>query len=299
MSNGPNSTFGDQSNIAYPTNATGLNPFCAIKVKVASSPTSSFTFALWLPRDWNQRFLAIGNDGFAGGINYLDMGAGLGYGFAVVSSDLGHNSTMIDITWALNAPERKIDWGYRALHGSVVLAKQMTRAYYKSPIRYSYFSGCSTGGRQALKEIQMSPTEFDGVLAGAPAWWTQRLQPWSIRLAMHNLPTTSPHHIPAELFPIIGAEVFSQCDEIDGLVDGIIENPRQCDFRPETLICTGKQTKDCLTSPQIDTLYKLHGDYVDVNQTFVFPRLELGSETQWPFFLSGPAPHPFGVQTSS
>lgn len=166
-----NGTYGQgAADIAYPTNPTNLPGLCAVIVNVTSSPTSSFTFGLFLPEQWNERFLTVGNGGFAGGINWLDMGAGVGYGFAVVSSDLGHNSTSGDITWALNEPEKKIDFGYRALHGSTVLAKQIVEAFYGCQIKYSYYSGCSTGGRQGLKEAELYPEEFDGILAGAPAW---------------------------------------------------------------------------------------------------------------------------------
>ncbi len=296
---GPNSTYGHAADIAYPVNATGLPPFCAVEFNVSSSPTSSYTFALFLPNECNERFLTVGNGGFAGGINYLDMGAGLLYGFAVISSNCGHNSSSADGTWALNNPEARTDWGYRALHGSIVIAKQVVSAYYSSSIKYSYYSGCSTGGRQGLKEVQMYPDEFDGVLAGAPAWWTTHIQTWTVKLGTYNLPNNSAHFIPVSLFPIIGAEVLAQCDGVDGLVDGIITNPAMCDFHPEALLCNSTSNKStCLTSPQIDTLYSIYNDYVDTNQTFVFPHLELGSEAQWPVLLSGAtnSPNPLGTE---
>ncbi|MCJ1414123.1 hypothetical protein MMC32_000448 [Xylographa parallela] len=295
--NGPNSTFGNPYNPGYPTNATNLPPFCAVLVNVTSSPTSSFTFGLFLPDQWNDRFLAVGNGGFAGGVNYLDMGAGLQYGFAVISTDTGHNSSSFDISWALNEPEKRIDWGYRAMHGSIVLAKQLVTAYYQCSIRYSYYSGCSTGGRQGLKDIELYPEDFDGVLAGAPAWWTTHLQTWTIKLGTYNLPVNASSHIPVSLFPVISAEVFRQCDGLDGLVDGIIVDPRRCDFYYEALLCTPTSNASaCLTSPQIDTLYHIYNDYVDTNQTFVFPHLELGSEAQWPVLLGGSAPNALGTE---
>ncbi|MCJ1321843.1 hypothetical protein MMC15_007188, partial [Xylographa vitiligo] len=256
--NGPNSTFGNPYNPGYPTNATNLPPFCAVLVNVTSSSTSSFTFGLFLPDQWNDRFLAVGNGGFAGGVNYLDMGAGLQYGFAVISTDTGHNSSSFDISWALNQPEKKIDWGYRAMHGSIVMAKQLVTSYYHCSIRYSYYSGCSTGGRQGLKDIELYPEDFDGVLAGAPAWWTTHLQTWTIKLGTYNLPVNASSHIPVSLFPVISAEVFRQCDGLDGLVDGIIVDPRRCDFYYEALLCTPTSNASaCLTSPQLDTLYHI------------------------------------------
>ena len=273
-----NSTFGEPlTDIAYPIPASGLPALCVISVNVSSSPTSSYTFGLFLPTEtWNQRFLTIGDGGFAGGINWLDMGAGVQYGFATVSSNLGHNSTSADGTWAYGNQEAIIDWGYRALQGSIVLSKQITSAFYGSEIAYSYYSGCSTGGRQGLKEVEMFPDEFDGVMAGAPAWWTAHLQTWTVKLGMYNLPNTTDYHIPVSLFPVVGAEVLRQCDGVDGLVDGIISTPEACMFRPETLLCTPTSNQStCLTSPQIDTLYHIYNDYVDTNQTFVFPHRKL------------------------
>ncbi|MCV5073222.1 tannase/feruloyl esterase family alpha/beta hydrolase, partial [Escherichia coli] len=101
---------------------------------------------------------------------------------ATVSSDLGHNGSVIDTSWAINQPEKKTDWGWRALHGTVMLGKKLTAAYYGSDITYSYYSGCSTGGRQGLREIQEFPDSFDGVLVGAPAWWTSHLNNYITQL---------------------------------------------------------------------------------------------------------------------
>ena len=292
-----NNTFGNPIDIAYPTNATNLPPFCAVQINVTSSASSSFTFGLFLPTSWNRRFLAVGNGGFAGGINWLDMGAGLQYGFAVVSTDTGHNSTSFNGTWALNNPESLTDWGYRAMHGSVTLAKDVASEWYGKDIEYSYYSGCSTGGRQGLKEIQISPESFDGVLAGAPAWWTSHLQTWTVEIGRLSLPATKPEYIPVTLFPAIGAEVLRQCDAVDGVLDGVITKPSACDFNYNALLCTPTSNPSaCLTATQLDTLYTIYHDYVDVNNTFVFPHLELGSEAQWSVLLgSNSTPNALGI----
>lgn len=155
--------------VAYPVSPTELPELCVVHIQVTSSPSSRFGFGLFLPQAWNERFLATGNGGFAGGINWLDMAVGVKYGFATISTDTGHNSTSGDITWALNQPERLADWGFRAMHGSVELAKHIVQAYYECTPKYNYYSGCSTGGRQGIRDIQLYPDDFDGVLAGAPA----------------------------------------------------------------------------------------------------------------------------------
>lgn len=186
-----------------------------------------------------------------------------------MSTNTGHNGTNHDGRWALNK-ESVTDWGYRAMHGSVVVAKEIVAAYYGSKATWNYYSGCSTGGRQGLKEVEMFPEDFDGVLAGAPAWWTSHLQTWTVKMGLYNSPNSSAHHIPTELFSAIGAEVLRQCDPQDGLVDNIISNPQGCDFLPEALLCranvTNQTAAGCLTAPQLGTLYQIWGDYVDTNQ---------------------------------
>ena len=167
------------ADIPYPYKPTGLPELCAVTIKVISSPSSSYRFGLFLPTaaKWNSRFLAVGSEGFAGGINWLGMGPGPHYGFATVSTDLGHSSAITDLSWALNEPEMRSNWGWRALHGSSVLGKELTEGYYRHSLDYSYYSGCSTGGRQGLREIQEFPDTFDGVLIGAAAWDVSILHP--------------------------------------------------------------------------------------------------------------------------
>ena len=114
--------------------------------------------------------------GAAGGIDWQTMGAGVKYGLATISSDTGHNSTSTDLSWAYNNPEAREDWGHRALHLSIGLAKDIVKGYYSQDINYSYYAGCSTGGRQGLKTVQEYPEDVDGALVGAPAWWTTHLQ---------------------------------------------------------------------------------------------------------------------------
>ena len=210
-----------------------------------------------------------------------------------MSTDTGHSSTIVDGTWAYNETEKLNDWGYRAMHESIVLSKQIVTAFYEQPIDYSYYSGCSTGGRQGLLEIQLHPESFDGVLAGAPASWFKHLQPyaaWLGKLNSDHPAGTNPGHIPASLFPAIEAEVMRQCDPSDGLVDGIITDPRMCHFQYEALLCKGSSstTTACLTAAQLDTLVQIYHPYMETNNTFVSPGLELGSEAEWPVLLGDP-----------
>jgi feruloyl esterase len=276
-----NGSFGQAGDIAYPTNATGLPPLCAVIINVTSSATSSYTFGIFLPNEWNERFIAVGNGGFSGGIDWLSMASVVPYGFATISTSTGHNSTGQDMTWALNNPEAKTDWGYRAMHGSVVLGKQVTNAYYSSKVSYSYYAGCSTGGKQGMKEVQMFPEDFDGVLVGAPAWWSTHQQLWQLTVGIINLPENSSHYIPYDMFPLMSDEVIRQCDGSDGIVDGIVMDPKKCNFIPETLLCKpGQNSSSCLTPPQIDSWYALHRPIADIHDVWIYPNFGLGSEAQ-------------------
>lgn len=272
------------ADIPYPDNPTNLTSLCAVIINVTSSTESSFTFGLFLPDDWNSRFLAVGNGGFAGGINWLSMADGPPYGFASMSTDTGHSGSFLDMSFALDSTERKADWGWRAMHESVVLAKAVVSAYYGAAPVYSYFTGCSTGGRQAMKEVEMFPEDFDGVMAGCPSWWTTHQQTWQLEIGLINLPENTSHYIPPSLFPWISNQVISQCDSSDGVEDGIIMNPNRCDFYYEALLCKpgSNSTEPCLTPDQLTTLIELHRPLAYGNNTWSYPNFGLGSEAQMP-----------------
>ncbi|KAK2761822.1 tannase and feruloyl esterase [Colletotrichum kahawae] len=266
---------------AYTTSPTGLRALCAIQVNETSEAGTHYTFGLFLPEDWNGRYLTVGNGGYAGGINWIDMGAGVGYGFAVMSTDTGHRGNYQATSWAYGNPESITDWGWRAMHGSTVTSKVLIEAWYGTSPKYNYFSGCSVGGRQGLKALQMFPEDYDGVSVGAPAWWTTHLQLDAVKTLTYNQPAGAKHAITKTMFNIIGAEVLRQCDPQDGLTDTIISDPSSCRFDPTQLLCNGKANTDCLIGEQIQTLYKIYNDWVETNQTFVFPHYLLGTEGQW------------------
>ncbi|KAF9882456.1 feruloyl esterase b precursor [Colletotrichum karsti] len=284
-----NGSFGEVGNVAYPQNATYLPALCAATINVTSSSTSSYTFGLFLPETWNQRFLAVGNGGFSGGINWYAMGTGVKYGFATISTSTGHNSTSQDMSWALNNNETKADWAGRSLHGSTVLAKKIVEGFYGNAANKSYYSGCSTGGRQGVKSAQAHPEDFDGILAGAPAWMSTSQQLWQLKVGAINLPEDGPGYLPTAIFQVISDEVLRQCDTSDGIADGIIMDPRHCNFRPEKLLCTSSSANKsaCLTAPQVSTLKQLYQPLIQLdadvhNLTYVYPNFGLGSESQMP-----------------
>ncbi|KAK1590510.1 tannase and feruloyl esterase [Colletotrichum navitas] len=284
-----NGSFGEAGNVAYPQNATHLPSLCAATINITSSSTSSYTFGIFLPDEWNKRFLAVGNGGFSGGINWYAMGTGAKYGFATISTSTGHNSTSQDMSWALNNPETKADWAGRSLHGSTILAKSIVAGYYGNAAKKSYYSGCSTGGRQGVKSAQDHPEDFDGILAGAPAWMSTSQQLWQLKVGAINLPVDGPGYLPNGMFEVIGQEVLRQCDSSDGVNDGVIMDPKHCNFRPEKLLCTSSPVNRsaCLTAPQVSTLKQLYLPLIQLDAnvnslTYIYPNFGLGSEVQMP-----------------
>lgn len=273
--------------LGYPNNVTNLPELCAVIVNVTSSPSSNFRFGLFLPTvsNWNNRILTVGNGGFLGGINWRDMGPGPHYGFATLSTDTGHLSVNGDLTWGYKDPETRNDWGWRAMHGSTALAKTLTKAFYQaSTIKYSYYSGCSTGGRQGLKEIQLHPDAYDGALIGAPAWKVMGLMPWITRLGSFNLPVDAPGTFTdISQFQLLANTVKAQCDGDDGLKDNIISAPEICNPDLSVIQCgnAGVSNSSCLAPEQIANVKKVWSDFYTHNGTFVYPGLEHSSEAQW------------------
>lgn len=295
---GKGGSYGEgASDLGYPGNAQNLPAVCAVTVRVTSGK-SKYRFGLFLPTaaNWNTKFLAVGGYSQAGGINWPDMGQGPHYGMATLSSDLGHNSTGADLNWA--TPDTLLDWGYRALNGSVFLAKALTEAYYQKSITYSYWSGCSTGGRQGLKEIQISPESFDGALIGSAAWYTNHLFPWITKIATYNLPTSDPKHIDVPQFTLLAQTMQSQCDAQDGLTDNIVSSPDTCKVDLTAIQCGDPRANatNCLTAPQIQTAENIYADYTTSSGKFVHNGFSLSSEDQWSTFLSFGAPEDFDVR---
>jgi feruloyl esterase len=203
------------------------------------------------------------------------------------------------LDWALRQPEKRTDWGWRAIHGSTDLAKKLTAGYYGKKVTYSYYSGCSTGGRQGLKEIQNYPESFDGALIGAPAWYTSHVNTWVTKVATYNLPVSDPKHIGPDSFLTWYADaVRNQCDPQDGVTDGIVSSPETCSFDYTKVRCgtAGVNASQCYTDAQINTTKNIYADYKDAKTgQFLYHGLSRGSETQWNILLGDSAPSPFGT----
>jgi feruloyl esterase len=149
-----NTTFVDPTDLSFPQPVPNLPAFCRVYANISTSPTSRTLFEVWMPlTTWNTRYMTVGNAAGAGGINYASMGVGLRAGFAVASTDAGHNSSLIDGAWESLGPEVAIDFGWRAVHLTTVYAKSITTQFYNKEIYYAYYGGCSSGGKQVLQPI--------------------------------------------------------------------------------------------------------------------------------------------------
>lgn len=255
---------------------------CAMIVKM-----ETYRFGLIMPENgsWKNSFLATGGFTFAGGINWREMWPGaLYYGMAVMSTDQGHKGGMTDQRWAKDNPRAREDWGFRALDGSVPVAKDIIQQYYGRPADHSYFAGCSTSGRQGLRQIEVDPASFDGLLIGAPAWDQEHLMPWVAKLADVAPPDTagSVPRTPTQ-YPFIVNGVRNGCDAKDNVTDGVVMDPAACNMTEiaMSLSCVNNTSPDCLTPAQVSTLVALHQnltiEVAGVAQS-VFPGPEPGAE---------------------
>jgi len=221
-------------------------PFCRVEGRIEGN----IGFELWLPADWNGRLLGAGVGGDAGVYNYRDMAIRVAQGFATVTTDSGHKASQP--RWMRDAKARA-DYEHRAVHLTAQAAKDLIGRHYGRPANRAYYLGCSGGGRQALKEMQNYPGDYDGVVAGAPGPYMP-LQ--SVRMLWFAL---EQQRHPAGMlsdgdWSLYESRAFAQCDGLDGVKDGVMENPAACRFRTATLLCKPGQVKGCLTAPKLHML---------------------------------------------
>jgi len=261
-----------------------LPAFCRVAATIRPSKDSDIKFELWMPfSGWNTKFMGIGNGGWAGAISYANMSEQLARGYATASTDTGHEGNNTDASFALGHPEKIADFGYRAVHEMTLKAKAIIAAYYGQAPKRSYWNGCSTGGRQALKEAQQFAADFDGIVAGAPANFFTHLSAQYVWVgqAIHKDESAL---IPASKLPLIHGAVLEACDARDGVKDGILEDPRRCDFDPKALECKSADGPNCLTTPQADLARRVYNPSINPRtKQQVYPGLMRGSELNWGF----------------
>jgi feruloyl esterase len=207
-------------------------------------------------------------------------------GYAVGSTDNGHQGSdprfALEPDGSFNA-QTVNDWAHRAMNEMTVKSQQVVQAFYGNKAHHSYFTGCSSGGHQALTQAQRYPANYDGILAGATAnFWTNLMAgQLAYGLATRVDPATD-LEAPLNKLPAIHEAVVAACDAKDGVKDGVIESPLACDFKPASMACKGADTASCLTPPQVTALEKIYADAKTATGRKVFPGLAPGGELAWP-----------------
>lgn len=271
-----------------------LPAFCRVLAQATPTADSDIKLEVWMPAaGWNGKLQGIGNGGFAGQIDYGQLGTAVSHGYVATATDTGHSGTPIDAAWALGHPEKVADFGHRGLHETTRVAKGAIKEFYGRKPEHSYFWGCSDGGREALMEAQRYPEDYDGILAGAPAnYWTALLSSgvWNTQ-ALTMDPAS---FIPPAKVPAIASAVLAACDSLDGVHDGVLNDPRQCHFDPASMQCkSGEDSDKCLTAPQATALKKLYQGPEDSHGRSVFPGYLPGAEDGpggWGLWITGRAP---------
>jgi feruloyl esterase len=273
-----------------------LQPFC--RVSITSTPTadSDIKIEVWMPAsNWNGKFQAVGNGGWAGTISYPAMAAAVARGYASASTDTGHSTP--GASFGVGHPEKVVDFAHRSLHEMAVHAKAVVNAYYGNRPTASVWNGCSTGGNQGLTLASMYPADFDAIVAGASPDPRARLH--GVRLLANRIVhRTAGSYIPPEKYPVIQKAVMDACDAGDGVKDGVLENPAACRFDPKVLECKGGDALSCLTTEQVGTARALVSDvkHPRTGRVLYPPLLQPGSELMWGT-LAGPQAFAIPVET--
>jgi pimeloyl-ACP methyl ester carboxylesterase len=259
----------------------GLPQYCRVEGYVAPQ----VSFELRLPTtDWNDKFLMQGCGGMCGWINMGACEDALDRHYAVANTNMGHTAPPFSALWARNNRSAEIDFGFRATHVVAVVSKLIIERYYGDAPRQSYFRGCSTGGRQGMVAAQRFPDDFDGIIVGAPVLRQPGVGPLHMGwLARANMDADGEPVITADKVPLIRDAVLEACDGLDGVDDGIINDPRHCPWQPSALVCGEKdQGRDCLSPDELAAVERVYAPARDSQGRRLFPGgMMKGSELEW------------------
>ena len=290
-------TFGGESN---------LPEFCRVTATLTPTTDSSINIEVWMPSsNWNGRFEGVGGGGYQGAVRYDEMAPALQQGYAVANTDEGTGTSGCNSLFCGDAgnqgnalaaalgetatpssglfghPERIKDFGYRAIHLMTVRSKQILKAFYQRSAERAYFSGCSTGGQNALMEAQRFPGDYDGILAGAPAHNRTHLHTVPV-WDWQNVTATADSFVSPAQLTLVNNAVLAQCAGQDGGLksDGFLTDPRDCHFDPTVLQCMGSTSPpDCLTTSQVSVFKRYYSGPLDPRTgELIYPGNARGSE---------------------
>jgi feruloyl esterase len=252
--------------------------FCRVEIEAHPTADSDIKLEVWIPAEkWNGKFEGVGNGGYSGSVSYPAMATALGLGYATASTDTGHEGG--ELEFGVGHPEKVTDWAFRAIHVTAEIAKLVIRNNAGRFPERSYFNGCSTGGHQALSEAQRYPGDYDGIVAGDPAYdrvhqTAAYLWSWMATHDEHGGKLLSD----AQLH-LVTKSAVAACDALDGVKDGVIDDPRRCHFDPAVLACKGDANGSCLMQPQIDALKKVYAGLKNPRTgEQIFPGWSYGTE---------------------
>jgi pimeloyl-ACP methyl ester carboxylesterase len=265
----------------------------AAHCKVSGVIEKEIRFTALLPERWNGRFMAGGGGGFVGSVDNQAQPS-VDNGFATIGTDTGHQGLAFDATWALNNRERLINYGHRAIHVVAETGKALIKAHYGKAPQYSYFFGCSNGGRQGLMEAQRYPGDFDGIVACAPALDFTSIAASFIRNTQGVFPTPQDlanAAISRDNLQLLGSRVLATCDAMDGVKDNVLDDPRECRFRVSDLpACAGDTPgADCVTSAQRKAIERIYSP-TTVGGATLYPGQPFGAEADpqgWQAWITG------------
>lgn len=241
----------------YKVDTSKAAAFCRVQGSIHPSSDSDIGFEVWMPSSgWNGKYVQLGNGGLAGQIDTPGMFRKVSAGYATAATDDGHKGGPTDGSWAIGHPEKVKDFGYRAVHETSRVAKALIAAFYGSGPKYTYFNGCSEGGREAIMEAQRFPKDFNGILAGAPAhYWTELMANFAWNAQALN---SKESYIPESKRSAVEKAALAACPNPKGINDPFIDDPASCHFNPSILLCKGEDNDSCLTSPQVEALKKVY-----------------------------------------
>lgn len=273
-----------QSSVGCAASFTPEVDLCQVTLNIKTSGTGNVYSEVWLPNgnatEWNGRSMNTDNGGLNGCIHYVDMQYVSGLGFAAIGDNAGHNGSSFDGTWTMNNNEAIIDWSYRARHAAVEIGKETINQFYNKKADYSYYVGCSAGGAQGVQSAEKFPEDFDGIIAGAAANDFNHLQGWSAHFRQITGATGNDTFLTQADWITVQSYILEQCDKpIDGVADGILEDPTQCKFDASKIaICSDSVTSNCLTAQQVETVKDVFKPLYSADGALIYPALFPGSQ---------------------
>ena len=272
-----------QSFPGWAADYTQLPAFCRVTGSIKPTADSDIRFELWLPAEiWNGNFMQTGNGAAAGSIMYSSLVDPLSRGYAVANTDTGHRGMGGEFTWAAGHPERLTDYAYRAVHELTVVGKAITTTHYGKTPQKSYWNGCSTGGRQGLKEAQRFPEDYDAIVAGAPA--NNWLGMMSLSILIQN--NMGPEGLGVNKLGILKQAAMESCDALDGVRDNVISVPVNCTFDPVVTRCEDRQSPQCLDQGEVEAARRIYAGVVNRTGETLMPGTGPGSEPLWAAYAS-------------